>query len=616
MAKLIGTAGHVDHGKTTLIRALTGIDADRFPEEKKRGMTIDVGFAYIDLPNAGRVSIVDLPGHERFIGNMLVGASAIDVALLCIAADDGVMPQTIEHFQILDLLPVESMVVAVTRSDLATDDTMELVELQIGDLLRGTRFENAPIVRVAATTGIGLDSLRDTLDTALSQERAERTVEGRWYMPIDRVFTIKGQGCVVTGSLARNEVQVGSTGMLLPRGTEVRIRQMHSHAVPIEIARPGMRVSMNLTGVKSEDVERGMAVGSMGAIFESNCFEAKVRWVAECRHAETVRISIGTAEVIGRVFKSKTNPAHVQFRTTDPIAVALGQPIIFRKHSPPQLLGGGIVNVPQSKPRGWQNAALETDPGSKEPQLVELIESRPTGISTEEVCRLLGRTAQELGDRFETAKKSGAIAGFAGQWISKGNLDALAERLTETLGELHAKNPTSLLVPRDEVVKRAQLPWTGKPLDRLFAYLEESGIVANVGTGVRLPTFTLQLTDRQQKLIERVKAELEKQDVLTPSPFDLAKSLGVPIQAVEEILKLGHESKSLVLLEGGVAYTPVQIQRLMKRAQEAFQERPFAASEFRDAIGASRKYVIPLLEHFDKLGFTLRVGDKRFIKKR
>jgi selenocysteine-specific elongation factor len=262
MAKLIGTAGHVDHGKTTLIHALTGIDADRLPEEKRRGMTIDVGFAYLDFPEIGRVSIVDVPGHEKFIHNMLVGAHAIDVALLCVSADAGVMPQTREHFEILRLLPVDQMVVAMTRADLADEDTRSLVQLDIEELLGGTRFEGSPIVSVSAISGEGLDVLRNQLWEALGRTVAAE--DGHWYLPIDRVFGVKGHGCVVTGTLSQGTVKVGDQAVIEPGQIEVRVRSLHSHDNALQTSERGKRTAINLGGIKLEDVHRGMVVGAPG----------------------------------------------------------------------------------------------------------------------------------------------------------------------------------------------------------------------------------------------------------------------------------------------------------------------------------------------------------------
>lgn len=611
MAKLIGTAGHVDHGKTTLIKALTGIDADRLPEEKARGMTIDIGFAYIDFPEVGRVSIVDVPGHERFISNMLVGALGIDVALLCVAADEGVKPQTREHLQILELLPVEQLVVALTRADLADADTLAISRLDVEELLAETRFSGSPILPVSAVTGDGLPELRAELITKLEASGDQRE-SGAWYLPIDRVFTLKGHGCVVTGTLARSWVRSGQTAFLEPGHREVRVRSIHSHDEEVKTAEPGRRTALNLGGIKAEEVHRGQVLGAEGAVFETKCFDARITWIGEARHAERVRVSIGAAEVLGRAFVSKEDPSLVQLRLQEPVAAALNQPLILRRHSPPDLLGGGKVEVPLGVPKKAVNAPRQQ--GSLVDHIKDIVGTEELGIPTSEICRRLGRTPQELGPEFERLLENGQLLGFAGTWLTADAWKQAVEKFKAALNELHEKHPTTSWHQREAVIKLAGFPWSGKPLDRIVALLDEDEILEVQGTSLRLPSFRLKLTDRQRDLLNRVKLEVEKQPVTTPGVADIARGVVVPIPAIEEILKLGQNAGEIIVLEGGVVYTAPQIEAIKGQLQSLTQGKPFAASQARDWLGASRKYIIPLLEHMDKLGFTVRHGDQRIIR--
>lgn len=611
MAKLIGTAGHVDHGKTTLIKALTGIDADRLPEERARGMTIDIGFAYIDLPEVGRVSIVDVPGHERFISNMLVGALGIDVALLCVAADEGVKPQTREHLQILELLPVDKLVVTLTRSDLADEDTLSLARMEVEELLGATRFAGSVTLPVSAVTGAGLPELRAELSAKLVAAEPKRDA-GAWYLPIDRVFTLKGHGCVVTGTLARGSLKVGDIAVLQPGQREVRVRSIHSHDEEVATAEPGRRTALNLGGMKAEEVHRGQVLGAEGAVFQTNCIDARVHWVGKVRHAERIRLSIGAAEVLGRAFVNKEDPSLVQLRLQEMVAAALDQPLIVRRHSPPDLLGGGKVEVPVGIPRKAVNAPRQGS--SLEDQIQELVGAEPLGMATAEICRRLGRTPQELGSAFEKLLEQDLLLGFAGTWLSSDSWRSAARTMESALGELHEKNPTTSWHQRENVLKVAGLPWSGKTLDRIVSQLEDEGIVEAQGTGLRLPSFRLKLTDRQRQLLDRVKVEVEKQPVTTPGVVDLARSVFVPMPAIEEILKLGQSAGEVILLEGGVIYTSDQIEAVKSQLQELTKGRPFTASQARDWLSASRKYIIPLLEHLDRLGFTVRRGDQRIIR--
>lgn len=609
MARLIGTAGHVDHGKTTLVHALTGIDADRFPEEKARGMTIDVGFAYVDLPNLGRVSIVDVPGHEKFIHNMLVGALGIDVALLCVAADEGVMPQTREHVEILRLLQVERMVVALTRADLADADTRALATDEVRELLADA-YADAPIVPVSAHTGEGLDALRDALVAAL--QGAERVRSGPWYLPIDRAFGVKGHGAVVTGTLAQGKVKVGDRGFLEPGHIEVRVRSIHSHGDQLEVSEQGKRTALNLGGIKLEDVHRGMAIGEPGALFESSCVDAEVRWTVSPKHGLRIRVSIGAEEVIGKVFLSDQDPDVVQLRLESPVAVALHQPLIIRRYSPMELMGGGKVVVPQAKVRKKSEAPQVIQAETDSDAICKALGTSPDGLMTDELCRLLGKSPQALGDVFETLTSEGAVLGFAGRWMTRPGFEAGRAKLMHALAELHDASPATALQPKDKVVALAGLPWSGKPLDRILATLAQAGDIIVEGTGIRVASFRLRLSEKQRTFLDRVKAALEDAGSNVPAPQEIARSLNVPPQAVEEILRLGVEAREIVRLEEGIFYTEKQIEGFKKLLQ-AFGG-PFPASRFRDEIGSSRKYVIPLLEHLDATGFTLRQGDNRVVR--
>ncbi len=615
MARLIGTAGHVDHGKTTLIRALTGIDADRLPEEKARGMTLDVGFAYIELPTFGRVSIVDVPGHEKFIHNMLVGALGIDVALLCVAADEGVMPQTREHVEILGLLPVQTMVVALTRADLADADTRALASEEVRELLAEGRFAGAKIIPVSATNGEGLDELLTALVEALSQ--AASVEGGPWYLPIDRVFAVKGHGVVVTGTLAQGVVRAGETAWIEPGHREVRVRSIHWHGDQVETSEKGKRTALNLGGVKLEDVHRGMAVGAPGALFESNCIDVELRWLVEPKHGQRVRVSLGADEVMGKAFLNEHDSTLVQVRLESPVAAALNQPVIVRRYSPMTLLGGGRVIVPLARPR---RKGERFEPilaaASDEDAILQALGDSPDGLMTEEICRLLGRTPQALGSAFESLSKAGPggpkVFGFGGRWLSAAGFREGSSRLLQALDQMHGAAPQAALHPREKVVAKSGLAWAGKPLDRILGRLAQDGAIIVEGSGIRSAAFRLQLSDKQRSFLDRVKAQLDAAGANVPAPAELARALVVPPQAVEEILRLGEEAKEVVRIEAGVYYTVGQIETFKVRLKAL--GRPFSAAEVRDAIGSSRKYVIPLLEHLDAIDFTLRQGDLRVVR--
>lgn len=632
MAKLIGTAGHVDHGKTTLIKALTGIDADRLPEEKKRGMTIDIGFAYLDLPEYGRVSIVDVPGHERFIHNMLVGAQGIDVALLCVAADESVMPQTREHLQILELLPVDRMVVALTKSDMADQETREIAKLEVEELLEPTRFKGAPMIEVSAMKGMGLEELKTELSKTLSEghgrdtdqhgpssvpkteHRAPKTLP--WYLPIDRAFTVKGHGVVVTGTLARGSVRVGARAFIEPGHVEVRVRSIHSHGDALESSEKGKRTALNLGGIKMEDVHRGQAVGEPGALFETSLLDASMRWLKRPRHAQRVRISLGSEEIIGKVLLSDSNPDIAQLRLESGAACALGQPLIVRNYSPPELIGGGQVLVPNARLRKKSEAVKPKAAkalGSE--AIVDALAGQESGLVGEEMARRLGHDLSALTRDLDSLRESGRILNFAGAWFESESFEKAKERFLAGLAKLHEKNPTEAMSPREKAAAAAGLNWTGKPFDRIVASLVETGELLSSGTQVRLPSFSVQLNARQRELLDRVASALASDMVNVPTPAELALSIRVPPQAIDEILRIGIEAGEIVRVSDGLFYAKSQIEQIKRRMRETFGSGPFPASGFRDAFGTSRKYTIPLLEYLDSVRFTLRVGDNRVINK-
>ena len=615
MAKLIGTAGHVDHGKTSLIRALTGIDADRLPEEKQRGMTIDIGFAYIDLPNVGRVSIVDVPGHERFLTNMLVGALGIDVALLCVAADDSVMPQTVEHLQILDLLPVQKMVVALTRSDLAEPETREIAAEEVKELLSHTRFKDSPIIAVSAITGIGIDELREELGSILTAKEPIQDAKLPWYLPIDRVFSVKGHGCVVTGTLAQGVVRLGDKAFLEPGHTEVRVRGIQSHEKFTEQSERGTRTAINISGVKTEDIHRGVSIGAQGALFDTTIFDGRVVWANRVKHGARVRISIGADEVIGRAFLNDEDEALLQVRLERPIACALNQPFIVRKYSPPDVVGGGRISVPLARVRKRTSSPTQViQASSDEEAILEVLKQSSEGVTTEEICRTLGKTAQDLGKAFESLGKSDGARGFAGLWFTSAQHDACIERLMASLNEFHEANPNVSNVPREKILSRAGLKWTGKPADRILAQLVADGRLIVNGTSIRHPKFTVRLSEKQRILLNRILDELAKFGINTPSPLELSKAIYVPKQAVEEMLRLGIEVGEIVRVGDDLYYSWAELDRIKTEVRNRSKTAPFGAGDFRDWFGTSRRFAIPLLEYFDATRFTLRVGDQRVLK--
>jgi len=416
--------------------------------------------------------------------------------------------------------------------------------------------------------------------------------------------------------MAQGAVKTGEKAFLEPGHKEVRVRSVQSHGESAETGEKGRRTALNLVGIKTEEVRRGMAVGEPGALFETKVLDAKVRWSVPPRHGLRVRISVGADEAIGKLFLSDGDPGLAQLRLENPIACALGQPVIIRRYSPPDVLGGGRIVVPQAKPRRKsEKASLVEAEGGESEAILRALEDNEEGLTTEEICRRLGKSPQALGDIFESLRKDQKVAGFASLWFEPQCFLKAITRFIVSLKELHEQKPMQSLQPREAVLKKANLNWSGKPLDRILAALASSGKLRVEGTGVRLPSFKIALTERQRAFLDRVVETLDAAGANPPGAMDLSSSLHVPHQAVEEILKLGVEAGEVVRVADGIYFSPKQLALLKKRVQELAASGLFTAAEFRDAAGTSRKYAIPLLEHFDATRVTMRVGDKRALVK-
>ena len=615
MAYLIGTAGHVDHGKTTLIAALTGIFADRLPEEKARGMTIDLGYAFIELEGIGKVSIVDVPGHERFIKNMLAGASGVEVALLCVAADEGVMPQTREHFQILRLLEARKLVVALTKVDGIDPESIDLAEMDVSQMLEGTEFADSPIVRVSAFTGEGLDALKGTLREAILA-LGPRTLSKDWFIPIDRAFTVEGHGTVVTGTMASGVVTEFDEAELMPGNHRARIRGVESHGERSKTAEAGMRTALNVTGVRRDVIHRGQAIGSPGSLFDTNCLNVRLAPVGEIRHAERVRVHIGTGEYIGRVFLFDHAPGFAQLRLEESAACARGQRAVIRKYSPPEILAGAEIVTPNAKVRRKNDPDIATilsgeQVDDKASRVANVLSKHPLGISTEALCEALGESAQSLGDTLEQMKNSGAAVGFAGRWIDPAGLDSIETNVIEAIAEMHRKYPQSATVRKSEVLATSRIGWESKPFDRLLGRMAEKSSVLLRGNEIALPQHKIQLNEKQSALLSRVIQAMVEAGAAAPSLQDLAAKVGAPVQAIEEMLRLGIETGQLIRIDETLHYPPAVLDSL-RELLRGFG-KPFTVAEFRDATHTSRKYALPLLQYFDETRFTRRIGDERIV---
>lgn len=632
---VIGTAGHVDHGKSTLIKALTGMDPDRLQEEKDRGMTIDLGFAWLRLPGGNEISIVDVPGHERFIKNMLAGVGGIDLALLVVAADEGVMPQTSEHLAIIDLLQIQRGMVALTKRDLVDDDWLELVTEDVRERLKGTVLANAPIMPVSATTGQGLAELKAGLAAVLAETPPKRDI-GRPRLPVDRIFTIGGFGTVVTGTLVDGRLQVGQEVEILPRGLRSRIRGLQTHKKKAESAVPGSRVAVNLVGLAVSDLARGDVLTLPGWLTPTTMVDARLRLVADLaqplRHNAQVSLHTGSAEVPSRVRLLVGSQAAagetvwVQLEMEAPVAVVKGDYFVIR--SPNATLGGGQIVDAHTRRRRRNRpevvAALETlAKGSPDEVLLQTLADKPpvemaalvasSALTEDETRSAIARLAGS-GQVVVVSGESQTARGLpvAGRLragtlvISTLGWNALRQRALGILAEYHGKNPLRQGMPKEELKSRLSL--TPRVFNECLTRWLDEGRVADEGAAVRLASHAVKFTPQQEASAIRALAAMDHTPFAPPSRADLERDLGTDLlQALLDQGKLRKVSEDVIL-------TPDAYRQMVDAVLEDIRARGATnVAALRDRFSTSRRYAIALLEHLDETRVTRRQGDDRVL---
>ena len=639
--RVIGTAGHVDHGKSSLVLALTGIDPDRLPEEKAREMTIDLGFAWLTLPGGESVGIVDVPGHIDFIKNMLAGVGSIDAALFVVAADEGVMPQTREHLAILDLMQVPAGVVALTKIDLIREpEWLELVTEEVSDLLASTPLAGAPMVPVSARTGEGLPQLLQALEGVLQDAPPRRDLR-RPRLPIDRVFTVAGFGTVVTGTLSDGSLEIGQEVEIVPGGLRARIRGLQTHKHKIERAVPGSRVAINLSGVRTEQLQRGQVVTLPGLLRTTQLVDLRLRVLADAsgplKHNQEVDFFSGAAEVVARtrLLDAEVIPpggeGWVQLRLRQPAAVAAGDRFILRQPSPSRTLGGGqVVNPhPGRRHRRFRSetiAGLETLARGQPPDILlqRLQEREPAGArevvsasgleedialgALEELLATGQASFLGLGEAAVPAAQ--AVAGNR-YLVSAAGWRQLTEQLQAVLADYHRQYPLRLGMPREELKSRLQprRPWPGRLFNELVGRATAEGVVAEVEGAVRTADHVVRFTPQQQKQVDAVLGRFRAQPYTPPSVAEATASVG------PDVLQALIEANTLTRISEDVLFLTETYEQIVARIMTHLRaEGSITVAQVRDLFGTSRKYALPLMEHLDERRLTRRVGDARVLR--
>ena len=611
MSYVVGTAGHIDHGKSTLIHALTGIDPDRLEEEKRRGMTIDLGFAYFNLPSGRLVGIVDVPGHERFIRNMLAGVHGLDCVLLVVAADEGVMPQTAEHLDIVSLLEIDRGVVALTKSDLVDGPWLDLVTADIADRLRESSLAEAAIVPVSAVTGSGLEGLRARIDAVLDGIPARQDT-GRPRLPLDRVFTVAGFGTVVTGTLVGGSLETGRELEVLPAGRRVRVRGLQQHGRQVPVAEPGSRVAVNLQGIDRSELRRGDVLALPGSLTAARRIDASGAVLpgspGPLRHGAQLQVYVGTAEVGARAIVlggdaiEPGGKGWVQLYLAEPVAAEAGDRFVLRRPSPSATVAGGqFVDVtPRRHSRLDQAAVSSLENRLAGGVLLEELGKHPRGILLEDLLR----TAHA-----EPAAVEGLPFRRAGAWcFSEGAWSHLCERARAALSAYHSEHPLRGGMPREELMSRLGLgaPAFGAAVREMAA----EGVLVDGGQTLSDPAHRVELA-RGEGPAGRLLEALGAQPHAPPSVPEALRDTG----AGPEVLRALVESGDVVRLSTDVAFTRQAYQSATQAVREIIErDGSVTVGTLRDRLGSTRRPMLALLEHLDSQRVTRRVGDARVLR--
>jgi selenocysteine-specific elongation factor len=625
---IIGTAGHVDHGKTALIRALTGAETDRLREEQERGMSIDLGFADFTLPSGRHAGVIDVPGHERFLKNMLAGAGGIDLVLLVIAADEGVMPQTREHLDILNILQTRRGVVALTKSDLVDEEWLELVQEDIREALKGTFLQRAPMVPVSSITGAGIPELKALLDQ-MAEEVPKRTIIGPFRLPIDRVFTIRGFGTVVTGTLVAGVARVGDRVELLPRGLETRIRSLQVHGKACDFAEAGTRVAMNLAGLELEEVDRGDVVAPVGAQHSTMALDARLDVLANCprelKNRTRVRIYLGAAEILARlnILDAESIPPGgsgiVQLRLESPTVASKGDRYVLRFYSPMDTIGGGsIVDPSPIRHKRFDEGVLANlaikELGTPDELVSEAVQrSGITPVGPAPIAAQLAFPIDEVRAHFVALAERGELVRLDGETVvHRHRLDAAEHQVLGTLSNYHEAHPMRTGMSREELRSRHSRQMDTKGFALVLGRLERAGTILVDGGRVRLATHTPRFTPEQQRIAEAFETALLRDPFNSPFYEEIRAGAGLPAKPAQEVWETLIDNGVVVRIASDLFLHRRAIDQAIELVRSHLAEHgQMTAAQFRDMIGTTRKYAVPIMEYFDTIRVTRRIGDVR-----
>jgi selenocysteine-specific elongation factor len=623
---IVGTAGHIDHGKSALVRALTGTDPDRLKEEKERGITIDIGFAHVALDAEVTASFIDVPGHERFVRNMLAGAHGIDAVALVVAADESVMPQTREHFHICRLLGVARGLVVLTKCDLADAESQALAELEVRELVKGSFLEGAPLLRVSARTGQGLDELRGAL-RELARSAPLRAVEGLLRLPIDRVFTLKGFGTVVTGTLVSGRLVGGEELVVLPSGRRARVRGLQVHGAAAESVAAGSRAAVNLAGLEVQELARGDVLAHPDTLRPTSILDVEVASLPgerALKQGSRVRVHAASAEVLARVRLLEAGPLGAtglaQLRLERPVVVGRGDRLILRSYSPSVTIAGAVVLDPEAtKPRGRDAGRLERLRALRQadvPQAARLM-IQAAGANGLDLATLVARVTAPAGLLRAALEGSSEIASFGvppAVFLSRPALDALAAAGLQALRRFHDENPLKAAMPREELRRRLFARHTDAVFEAVLSELAARGEARLVSDAVALAQHAVRLTPAEQAARAALLEAVQAGGLAGVELPQFAGASGVEPRLAERVSRLLQDEGLLRRVGEGLLVHREHLERLKVDVRRRWPPGSrLDVAGFKELTGLSRKFVIPLLEFLDRERVTRRAGTDRLV---
>jgi selenocysteine-specific elongation factor len=631
---VMGTAGHVDHGKTALIKRLTGVDTDRLKEEKERGITIELGFASLTLPDGRILGVVDVPGHERFVRNMVAGAAGIDLVVLVIAADEGVMPQTREHLQICTLLGIRKGFVALTKTDMVDGDWLDLVREDVRAFLAGTFLEGAPIVPVSSLTGAGFPELIETIGSR-AREVEEGADVGLFRLPVDRVFTMRGFGTVVTGTLVSGRVSVGEEVEVSPSGLQTRVRGIQVHNRAVESAEAGQRTAINLQGIDREAIERGFVLASPDALVASLRIDCLYRHLAggrKLKNRTLVRLHTGTCEVMARIVlldRELLEPGDeccTQLVTESPLAVVAGDRFVLRSFSPVTTIGGGLIVDPLPAKHKRTTAVLgafeRLAAGSEEERVAVILDRAGIGGITENLLVLrTGIRGRELHKRLE-----GMFAGRRAVLVDREEMRVLSPAAyevfrAEILGELksyHERHPLREGLSREELRTTLERSGAGQKIFTMaLRDLEKAGGIVSAKEAIRLSDHRVELQGEMEDLRGRIAAVFVDGGLTPPTVREILERFPDRKKEVSSLIQVMTREGGLVRISEELHFHREALERLREEYRRILiRDGQATPASFKELTGLTRKFIIPLMEYFDMTKLTMRQGDRRILRER